>query len=191
MSEMDEAGEEVAEDVGAKLISGLLSDPDAFGLADVEDAADDAADDAASGSTVAGATGGGGTGGGGAGGGGFKTVQENDAGRFGDLSPGTPGDDLTPHHMPQAAAGYTSRDDGGAIVMKSDDHALTRTYGAKGAATKVSEAGLPFETVLQRDIDDLRQIGQNKYGDPAHFDPGIEKLLKYYRSIGMLKASAP
>jgi hypothetical protein len=34
MSEMDEAGEEVAEDVGAKLISGILRDPDAFGLAD-------------------------------------------------------------------------------------------------------------------------------------------------------------
>jgi hypothetical protein len=42
MSEMDEAGEEVAEDVGAKLISGILRDPDAFGLADVDDAAGDA-----------------------------------------------------------------------------------------------------------------------------------------------------
>jgi len=42
MSEMDEAGEEVAEDVGAKLISGILRDPDAFGLADADDAVDDA-----------------------------------------------------------------------------------------------------------------------------------------------------
>jgi RHS repeat-associated protein len=116
----------------------------------------------------------------------YKVVHENDAGRFGDLDPGVPGDGLTPHHMPQAAAGFTSRDDGGAIVMTQADHQLTRTYGAKGRVTRTAEAGLPFRTVLARDIQDLRQIGQVQHGDPSYFNPGITKLLAYYRSIGML-----
>jgi RHS repeat-associated protein len=116
----------------------------------------------------------------------YKVVHENDAGRFGDLDPGTPGDGLTPHHMPQAAAGYTSRDDGGAVVMTQADHTLTRTYGTKGRITKAAESGLPFRTVLARDIKDLRSIGQSQHGDPAYFNPGIKKLLAYYRSIGKL-----
>jgi RHS repeat-associated protein len=116
----------------------------------------------------------------------YKVVHENDAGRFGDLDPGVPGDGLTPHHMPQAAAGFTSRDDGGAIVMTQADHALTRTYGARGRVTKAAEAGLPFRTVLARDIQDVRRIGQIQHGDPSYFNPGITKLLAYYRSIGML-----
>jgi RHS repeat-associated protein len=116
----------------------------------------------------------------------YKVVHENDAGRFGDLDPGVPGDGLTPHHMPQAALGFTSRDDGGAIVMTHADHVLTRTYGAAGRATRAAEAGLPFRTVLARDIQDIRRIGQLQHGDPAYFNPGITKLLSYYRSIGML-----
>jgi RHS repeat-associated protein len=116
----------------------------------------------------------------------YKVVHENDAGRFGDLDPGVPGDGLTPHHMPQAAAGFTSRDDGGAIVMTQADHQLTRTYGAKGRVTRTAEAGLPFRTVLARDIQDLRRIGRVQHGDPSYFNPGITKLLAYYRSIGML-----
>ena len=116
----------------------------------------------------------------------YKVVHENDAGRFGDLDPGTPGDGLTPHHMPQAAAGYTSRDDGGAVVMTQADHTLTRTYGTKGRITKAAESGLPFRTVLARDIHDLRSIGQTQHGDPTYFNPGIKKLLAYYRSIGKL-----
>ncbi|HEV7935717.1 MAG TPA: RHS repeat-associated core domain-containing protein [Actinomadura sp.] len=115
-----------------------------------------------------------------------KVVHENDAGRFGDLDPGVPGDGLTPHHMPQAAAEFTSRRDGGAIVMTHADHTLTRTYGPKGRVTKAAEAGLPFRTVLSRDIQDLRRIGQVQHGDPSYFNPGITKLLAYYRSIGKL-----
>ncbi|MER5217634.1 hypothetical protein ABT063_45765, partial [Streptomyces sp. NPDC002838] len=115
-----------------------------------------------------------------------KVVVENQAGRFGDMDPGVPGDGLTPHHMPQDALGHLPRNDGGAIVMTHADHALTRTYGARGRATKAAEAGLPFRTVLARDIWDLRRIGQQQYGDPGYYNKGIQDLLAYYRSIGKL-----
>ncbi|MFR9755052.1 DNRLRE domain-containing protein [Streptomyces sp. TR06-5] len=115
-----------------------------------------------------------------------KVVVENQAGRFGDMDPGVPGDGLTPHHMPQDALGHLPRNDGGAIVMKHADHALTRTYGARGKATKAAESGLPFRTVLARDIWDMRRIGQQQYGDPGYYNKGIQDLLAYYRSIGKL-----
>ncbi|WP_331724184.1 polymorphic toxin-type HINT domain-containing protein (plasmid) [Streptomyces longwoodensis] len=116
----------------------------------------------------------------------YKTVAENDAGRFGDLNPGQVGDGLEAHHMPQDGLGFLPRNEGGAIVMKQADHALTRTYKAKGRATKAAESGLPFRTVLARDIWDLRRIGQQQYGDPSYYNPGIQGLLSYYRTIGML-----
>jgi hypothetical protein len=109
----------------------------------------------------------------------------NDAGRFGDLK-GVVGDGLTPHHMPQDALGFAPRQEGGAIVMTHADHLLTRTYGPLGAATKLAEAGLPFRTVLARDIWDMRRIGQIQYGDPSYFNTGIQRLLAYYRKTGQL-----
>ncbi|MFD9792528.1 ricin-type beta-trefoil lectin domain protein [Streptomyces sp. NPDC059070] len=115
-----------------------------------------------------------------------KTVAENDAGRFGDLSPGQVGDGLEAHHMPQDGLGFLARSEGGAIVVKQDDHALTRTYRSLGRKTKAAESGLPFRTVLARDIWDLRRIGQQQYGDPSYFNQGIQGLLAYYRKIGIL-----
>jgi hypothetical protein len=115
-----------------------------------------------------------------------KTVAENDAGRFGDLNPGQPGDGLEAHHMPQDGLGFLARNEGGAVVMKASDHALTRTYKGRGRRTKRLEAGLPFRTVLARDIWDLRRIGQTQYGNPGHFNAGIQRLLGYYRRIGMI-----
>jgi hypothetical protein len=114
-----------------------------------------------------------------------KVVTENQAGRFGDMDPGVPGDGLTPHHMPQDALHFLPRDEGGAIVMKQADHALTRTYGARGRATKAADAGLSFRDVLAMDIWDMRRIVQIQYGDPTYFNPGIRDLLAYYRRIGM------
>ncbi|MGH3976682.1 MAG: Hint domain-containing protein, partial [Pseudonocardiaceae bacterium] len=115
-----------------------------------------------------------------------KVVAENQAGRFGDMDPGVPGDGLTPHHMPQDALGHLPRNDGGAIVMKHADHAQTRNYGPRGRATKAAEAGTPFRSVLARDIWDLRRIGQQQYGDPSYYNKGIQDLLAYYRGIGKL-----
>ncbi|TLQ43820.1 Rhs family-like protein [Streptomyces marianii] len=115
-----------------------------------------------------------------------KTVAENDAGRFGDLNPGQPGDGLEAHHMPQDGLGHLPRNEGGAIVMKAADHALTRTYKSRGRRTKRLEAGLSFRTVLARDIWDMRRIGQLQYGDPGYYNTGIRRLLTYYRRIGKI-----
>lgn len=115
-----------------------------------------------------------------------KVVSENQGGRFGDLSPGTPGDGLTAHHMPQDALRFLPRNDGGSVVMKEADHALTRTFSNAGKVTKAAETGLPFRTVLARDLWDLRSVGQQQYGDPSYYDAGIKQMMAYYRSIGMI-----
>ncbi|MEX5637949.1 Hint domain-containing protein, partial [Parafrankia sp. FMc2] len=115
-----------------------------------------------------------------------RTVVENQAGRFGDLDPGIPGDGLTPHHMPQAALNFLPSREGGAIVMRQSDHILTRTYGPRGRATRAAESNLSFREVLARDIWDMRRIGQSRHGDPSYFNPGIRGLLSYYRRIGIM-----
>jgi hypothetical protein len=98
------------------------------------------------------------------------------AGRFAELDRlGFVGDQLTPHHMPQAALYFTSREAGGAIVLPHAEHVLTRTYGTRGAILVEEEAGLPFRTVLARDIRDLRNIAGPRY------NAGIRDLLDYYR----------
>src|SRR5258705_4037693 len=72
-----------------------------------------------------------------------KGVQAGEAGAFGALK-GVKGDGLTAHHMPQAAAGRTGYNEGGALVMTHDEHVLTRTYGSKGIGTLQSDAGSSF-----------------------------------------------
>jgi hypothetical protein len=101
-----------------------------------------------------------------------------DAGRFSDLdSRAVTGDQLTPHHMPQAAAKFTSREEGGALALSHEEHALTRTYGVRGRAIVRTEAGLPFRQVLARDIRDVRSIAGAKYNkglrSPSHTSPGV------------------
>lgn len=86
--------------------------------------------------------------------------------------------------MPRKALGFDAENDGGAIVMQEDDHALTRTYGWRGALTKSSDAGLSFRTVLAKETRDLQVIGQSQYGDPSYYNQGIRSLLTCYRSIG-------
>jgi hypothetical protein len=102
----------------------------------------------------------------------YKVVHENDAGRFGDRNPGVPGDGLTPHNMPRAAAIYTSRDDGGAIAMTHADQTFTRTCGSKGAVTQAAEAGLPQNQRISRQRPSARP-GPRRRGDRA-----AQKLLE-------------
>jgi len=87
----------------------------------------------------------------------------------------TVGDNIVAHHMPQVAAEFTSKAEGGALTMWQSEHILTRTYGTRGAATAAAEAGVPFRTVLARDIRDVRSIVGSKY------DQGIKQVLQYYR----------
>jgi hypothetical protein len=106
-------------------------------------------------------------------------VAAGEAGRFGDLDArAVTGDQLTPHHMPQAARGFTSRSDGGALVMPEAEHALTRTYGSSGRVTNRGEtaAGLSFRDTLARDIRDVRGIAGSKYNQ------GLRSLIDYYRT---------
>lgn len=104
-------------------------------------------------------------------------LAAGEAGRFADLDAlASVGDQLTPHHMPQAALEFTPRSEGGALVMSTAEHRLTRTFMARGRATALAERGMPFRDVLARDIRDLRRIVGPRY------DPGIRNLLRYYRA---------
>jgi hypothetical protein len=102
-------------------------------------------------------------------------VVAGEAGAFGRLDARRVVDDnLTPHHMPQAALKFTTRNEGGALVMEQAEHAQTRTFMARGRATARADAGLPFRTVLARDMRDVRGIVGTKY------DNGLRELLRYY-----------
>ncbi len=110
-------------------------------------------------------------------------VKEGEGGRFGDLKPrGKTGDKLTPHHMPQDGLGHLPRQDGGAVMMRGNRHAQTRTYGNAGKATKVTDTGVAFLKVLKKDIQDIRKIAKQA-GKPTMYDDGIRDLLKYYKKI--------
>jgi hypothetical protein len=104
-------------------------------------------------------------------------LRPGQAGRFGDLDAlGEVGDDLTPHHMPQRALEWTSREDGGALMMTHAEHAQTRTYFGRGAQTKAQDAGRPFRDVLAADIRDVRSIVGSRYNE------GLRALIDYYRT---------
>ncbi len=104
-------------------------------------------------------------------------VTRGESGRFADLvARGVKADKLTPHHMPQAAAAFTSRADGGALMMLEAEHVLTRTYGFRGALTAQHEAGMTFRDVLARDVRDVRRIVGSEYNN------GLRGLLDYYRA---------
>ncbi len=78
--------------------------------------------------------------------------------------------------MPQAALGFTSYSDGGALVVTSAEHELTRTFGYKGAQTAIDEAGMSFRNVLARDLHDIRGIAGSRYNH------GSLDLLDYDRA---------
>jgi RHS repeat-associated protein len=98
------------------------------------------------------------------------------AGGFGELDTlRLVGDELTPHHMPQAALNFTRRDAGGAIMLPTTEHVQTRNYFSRGAQLAIEEAEVPFRSVLAWDVRDLRRIAGSKYNQ------GIKDLLQYYR----------
>jgi YD repeat-containing protein len=104
-------------------------------------------------------------------------VTAGEGGRFGDLNARrVTGDNLTPHHMPQAAQNFTTRADGGALMMTAEEHALTRTFGARGRVTARTEAGDSFRSVLARDIRDVRSIVGSRYNG------GIRDMIQYYKT---------
>ena len=106
-----------------------------------------------------------------------KPLVEGEVGRFGDLDARrVKGDDLTPHHMPQAAQHFTSREDGAAVMMRAAQHEQTRSFFGAGRIPLQQEAGLPFRSVLARDLWDYRQI------EPQRARDVIPAVLEYYRA---------
>jgi RHS repeat-associated protein len=106
-----------------------------------------------------------------------KGVKAGQAGRFADLDAmAVVGDNLTPHHMPQVALNFTSRADGGTLVLPHAQHVLTRTYAGRGIATARADASLSFREVLAIDIRDVRSIAGSSYNS------GIRELIRYYRT---------
>ena len=83
----------------------------------------------------------------------------NKGGRFGDLNKARIQNgetDAVAHHIPQSAAGITSRNDGPAVGMTRADHTRTRTYSARGRNALRQDAGLSPRQRLARDVRDLR-----------------------------------
>jgi hypothetical protein len=104
-------------------------------------------------------------------------LRPGEAGRFGDLDRrATVGDNLTPHHMPQDALHFLSREEGGALMMWFAEHALTRTFKWRGINTAQADAGLSFRQVLAMDIMDVRSIVGTRY------NAGMLDLVRYYRT---------
>lgn len=87
-----------------------------------------------------------------------RQVREGDVTTYRDFSErSVVGDDLEGHHVPQAARlkenGIDSND-GTVVVMKSDKHKQTRTYGSRGKKTAKEEEGLPLRESEARDLND-------------------------------------
>jgi len=92
----------------------------------------------------------------------------------------TRGVDEVAHHMPQNAYNKSiglSRNDGPALLMSQDDHALTRTYAGKGKETMVSDAGLTARQRLYLDVLDIR----NNFG--SKYNKGLLEMIKYAKSL--------
>ena len=104
---------------------------------------------------------------------GMKLVA-GQGGRFSSLV-GKVGDELTAHHIPQAALKLTNRAEGGAVVMTAAEHEATRTFGSKGAKTAIEDAGKSFRDVLAKDIRDVRSIVGSAY------NKGLQDVTKYYK----------
>ena len=99
--------------------------------------------------------------------------------RFGDVN-ATRGEDEVGHHMPQYAydkKNGISRNDGPALNMSKDDHALTRTYAGRGKKTMVTDAGLTGRQRLYRDVQDVRSNFGTKY------NKGLLQLIQYAKSM--------
>ena len=59
--------------------------------------------------------------------------------------------------------------------MTTAEHAATRTYTFKGAATAIEDAGNSFRNILAKDIQDVRNIVGNAY------NKGLKDVTQYYR----------
>ena len=74
------------------------------------------------------------------------------------------------HHMPQNAYNVNelglTRDEGPALLMTKEDHAMTRTYRGRGKRTMINDKGFTARQRMVLDIIDVREnFGTKIYGE--------------------------
>lgn len=82
--------------------------------------------------------------------------------------------------MPQNAYEKTigiSRDDGPALLMSKEDHALTRSFAGRGKATMKEDIGLSARQRMAKDLWDIK----NKFG--TKYNEGIKQMLEYSKTL--------
>ncbi|MBQ2887201.1 MAG: hypothetical protein IJE43_26105, partial [Alphaproteobacteria bacterium] len=92
----------------------------------------------------------------------------------------TRGADEVGHHMPQYAYEKTvgiSRNDGPALLMSKEDHALTRSFAGRGKATMIEDIGLSARQRMAKDLWDIK----NKFG--TKYNEGIKQMLEYTKTL--------
>ena len=92
----------------------------------------------------------------------------------------TRGPDEVGHHMPQNAYNKTigvSRNDGPALLMSREDHALTRSFAGRGKATMKEDIELSARQRMAKDLWDIK----NKFG--TKYNEGIKQMLEYIETL--------
>lgn len=82
--------------------------------------------------------------------------------------------------MPQNAYNKTigvSRNDGPALLMSREDHALTRSFAGRGKATKKEDIELSARQRMAKDLWDIK----NKFG--TKYNEGIKQMLEYIETL--------
>lgn len=108
-----------------------------------------------------------------AGGGSYRTLRAS----------ARPGQEV--HHIPADEASNLHRNNGPAIIMSAEDHALTASYGSSQAAREYRDhqrlliISGKFREAQQMDIEDLRAKFGNKYDDQ------IKQMLDYSSKLKM------
>ena len=85
------------------------------------------------------------------------------------------------HHLPQNAYNVNelgmTRNEGPALLMTKEDHALTRTYRGRGKQTMISDKGLNARQRMVLDIISIRENFGTKYNE------GLLDAIKYAKTL--------
>ena len=91
------------------------------------------------------------------------------------------GADEVGHHLPQNAYNVNelgmTRNEGPALLMIKEDHALTRTYRGRGKQTMISDKGLNARQRMVLDIINIRENFGTKYNE------GLLDAIKYAKTL--------
>ncbi len=108
-----------------------------------------------------------------------KHTEKVLGGRFFEVNR-TRGSNEVGHHIAQNKYNRDvgiSRNDGPALLMTKDDHALTRTYKGNGAVSMRTDIGLNARQRMVLDIADIRKKFGKKYNS------GMLEMIKYSKTL--------